>query len=267
MQKRSVCRSDVPCLAHIEQGSGPLHPEHLPPSLSAWGNGDSVYKQPSRRMDLDSGVEICNQPNPDPVIPDKVCWNHLYFHLEYCLWSAYQMMVCVVLIVVILLGWLTTTRNKRVHYVHSSHFPGCVANTHNHTLLQLLHTIIIFLVKSTKSLCIHNWVTRLCFLVLQQMSPSLLLSQSRLSLPIHHVPLGRLNCLAWLFSAWLAQILLLIKVPEFKHLSITQIHIAVKTTQITARQLYLHTFLLFSRFHTGQLKKPAGPESFCWAQC
>jgi hypothetical protein len=23
-------------LAHMEQGLGPLHPEHLPPSLSAW---------------------------------------------------------------------------------------------------------------------------------------------------------------------------------------------------------------------------------------
>jgi hypothetical protein len=53
-------------------GSGPLHPEHLPPSLSAWGNGDSVYWQPSRRMGLDSGAEIRSQPNTDPVIPDNV---------------------------------------------------------------------------------------------------------------------------------------------------------------------------------------------------
>ena len=73
MQKRSVCCRDVPCLAHVELGSGPLHPEHLPPSLSAWGNGDSVYWQPSRRMDLDSGVEIRSQPNTDPVILDNVC--------------------------------------------------------------------------------------------------------------------------------------------------------------------------------------------------
>jgi hypothetical protein len=72
MQERSVCCRDVPCLAHMELGSGPLHPEHLPPSSSTWGNGDSVYWQPSRRMDLDSGVEICNQPNTDPVIPDNV---------------------------------------------------------------------------------------------------------------------------------------------------------------------------------------------------
>jgi hypothetical protein len=43
-----------------------------PPSLSAWDNGDSVYWQPSRRMDLDSGMEIRSQPNTDPVIVDNV---------------------------------------------------------------------------------------------------------------------------------------------------------------------------------------------------
>jgi hypothetical protein len=31
MQERSMCCRDVPCLAHMEQGPGPLHPEHLPP--------------------------------------------------------------------------------------------------------------------------------------------------------------------------------------------------------------------------------------------
>ncbi len=30
MQERLVCGRDVPCLAHMEQGSGPLHPGHLP---------------------------------------------------------------------------------------------------------------------------------------------------------------------------------------------------------------------------------------------
>jgi hypothetical protein len=73
VQERLVCSGDVPCLARVEQGSGPLHPEHIPPSLSAWGNGDSVYWQPSRRMDLDSGVEICSQPNTKPVLLDNVC--------------------------------------------------------------------------------------------------------------------------------------------------------------------------------------------------
>jgi hypothetical protein len=73
MQERSVCCRDVPCLAHLELGSGPLHTKHQTPSLSAWGNRDSVYQQPSRRMDLDSGVEIRKQPDTDPVISDNVC--------------------------------------------------------------------------------------------------------------------------------------------------------------------------------------------------
>jgi hypothetical protein len=45
MQESMVCCGDVPCFAHKEQGSGPLHPlhsEHLPLSLSAWGNEDSA---------------------------------------------------------------------------------------------------------------------------------------------------------------------------------------------------------------------------------
>jgi hypothetical protein len=57
----------------MEQGSGPLHPEHLTPSLSACGSGDSVYWQPSRMMDLDSEVEIRSQPNTNPVLLDNVC--------------------------------------------------------------------------------------------------------------------------------------------------------------------------------------------------
>ncbi len=111
VQERLVCGGDVPCLAHMEQGSGPLHPEQLPPSLSAWGNRNSVYWQLSRRMDLDSGVEICSQPN--------LCFWIMYvilslFHLESCFWRVYQMIVCLVLIAVTFLGWLTTTRNKQV---------------------------------------------------------------------------------------------------------------------------------------------------------
>jgi hypothetical protein len=68
-----VCGGDVPCLAHMEQGSGPLHPEHLPLSLSAWGSGDSVYWQPSRRMDLGSEVKIRSHPNTNPLLLDNVC--------------------------------------------------------------------------------------------------------------------------------------------------------------------------------------------------
>ncbi len=53
----------------------------------------------------------------------------------------------------------------------------------------------------------------------QRMSLSFLLSQSRLSLPIHHMTWGAWTAshadgLAWLFSAWLAQILPLTKVQN-----------------------------------------------------
>jgi hypothetical protein len=100
VQERLVCCGDVPCLAHKEQGSGPLRSEHLPPSPSAWGNGDSVYWQPSRRMDLDSGVEIRSQPITNPVILDNA-HDIILFNLENCFWSVYQMIVCLVLIAVI----------------------------------------------------------------------------------------------------------------------------------------------------------------------
>ncbi len=88
-------------MAHMEQGSGPLHPEHLHPSLSGWGNEDSVYWQPSRRMDLDSGVEICSQPNTDPVILDNV---HDIIFISSRKLFLDQMIVCLVLIAVIFLG-------------------------------------------------------------------------------------------------------------------------------------------------------------------
>jgi hypothetical protein len=76
---------------------------HLPPSLSAWGNRDSVYWQPSRRMDLDSGVEFRSQPNTDPMIHDNVC-DIIFIPSRKLFWSVYLMIVCLVLIAVIFLG-------------------------------------------------------------------------------------------------------------------------------------------------------------------
>jgi hypothetical protein len=35
MKERPVCCGGVPCLDHMEEGPGPLHPENLPPLLSA----------------------------------------------------------------------------------------------------------------------------------------------------------------------------------------------------------------------------------------
>jgi hypothetical protein len=51
------------------------------------------------------------------------------FHIESFLKSVYQMIGCLVLIAVIFLGWLTTTRNKRVSScAFITFFLGCVAN-------------------------------------------------------------------------------------------------------------------------------------------
>ncbi len=110
MQKRSVCCRDVSGLAHMEQGPGPSSLS-THPLLIFLGTGDSVYQQPPTRMDLDSGVDTCKQPNPEPVVPDNVCWYCLYFHLEYsflkCLSNDYLHSTdcCYIF-------RLTTTRNK-----------------------------------------------------------------------------------------------------------------------------------------------------------
>ncbi len=103
VQERLVCSGDVPCLVHMEQGSGPLHPEHLPPSLSAWGNGDSVHWQPSRRMDLNSGVEIRSQPNTDSVILDNVR-DIIFIPSRKLFLECLSNDCCLVLIAVIFLG-------------------------------------------------------------------------------------------------------------------------------------------------------------------
>jgi hypothetical protein len=84
----------------MEQGSGALHPEHLPPSLFAWGNGDSVYWQPSRRIDLDSGMEIRSQSNTKPVLLDNVCDIIFFPSRKLFFWRVYQMIVGLVMIAV-----------------------------------------------------------------------------------------------------------------------------------------------------------------------
>ncbi len=72
VQERLVCGADVPCLAHMEQGSDPSTLSTYPPPPGL-GSGGSVYWQPSRRMVMDSGVEIRSQPITDPVLLDNVC--------------------------------------------------------------------------------------------------------------------------------------------------------------------------------------------------
>jgi hypothetical protein len=74
--------------------------------------------------------------------PTQILWSRIMnvilslFQLENCLWSVYQMIVCLVLIAVIFLGWLTTRRNKRISYVHSQHFPGLC---HEQEVLLIIH--------------------------------------------------------------------------------------------------------------------------------
>ncbi len=80
-------------------------------------------------MDLDSGVDTCKQPNPEPVGSENVCWYCLYFHLEYylleCLLNDYLHCTdcCYIL------GWLTTTWNKQNSPRAFITFPGLVCHT------------------------------------------------------------------------------------------------------------------------------------------
>jgi hypothetical protein len=61
-------------------------------------------------MDLDSGVDTCKQPNPEPVVLGK-CTLMLFFIFRPAIlsfgmltYNDYQMGVCIILIVVIFLG-------------------------------------------------------------------------------------------------------------------------------------------------------------------
>ncbi len=113
VQERLVCGGDVPCLAHMEQGSGPSTlSTYLPPYLPGVMGTQFIGS-------LQEGwiwtVEWRFAASPTQIL----CFWIMYvilslFHLESCFWRVYQIIVCLVLIAVIFLGWLTTTRNKRV---------------------------------------------------------------------------------------------------------------------------------------------------------
>jgi hypothetical protein len=105
MQERSVCCRDVPCLAHMEQGPGPLHPEHLPPSLSAWVMGTQSTSSPQQGWTWTVEWTLASSP-PRTCDPHKMYFNIvLYFPSSNTVfWNAYQMIICTVLIVVIFLG-------------------------------------------------------------------------------------------------------------------------------------------------------------------
>ncbi len=63
MQKKSVYCGAMSCLAHVEQGPVPHHPGNHPPLCLATEN--SVCLQLLRKMNLDSIVDIHEQPNPE----------------------------------------------------------------------------------------------------------------------------------------------------------------------------------------------------------
>ncbi len=107
-----------------------------------------------------------------------------------------------------------------------------------------------FLVKQYKQF-MYTYLSNQALSALQRMSPSLLLSQNRLSLPAHHVTwdawtASYVGGLAWLFLAWLPQILLLIKVPDLntyiihRYSSQLKQHKVYHSNYIHAQALYIH---------------------------
>jgi hypothetical protein len=78
MQEKSVCCRDVPCLAPMEPGPDPLHPEHLPPSLSAWVLGTQSTSSSQQGWTWTVQWTLCKQLNPEPVALRK-CMLTLFF--------------------------------------------------------------------------------------------------------------------------------------------------------------------------------------------
>ncbi len=131
MQERSVCCRDVPWLAHMELGTGPLHPGQLLPSLSAWDNGTQFTG--SLQEGWTWTVEWRFAASPTQILWFRIMYVILsLFNLESWLWSVYQMIVCLLLIAAIFLGWSNTTRNKWVSpCAFITFFLGCVANRYD----------------------------------------------------------------------------------------------------------------------------------------
>jgi hypothetical protein len=115
MLEKSVYCRDAPCLAHMEQGPGPLHPEHLPlPYLPGyWGLSLLVALIKDGPGQWSGHLQAAQ---PRTCGPWKVYVNIvLYFpsrailSFEMLTQNNYQMIICIVLIVVIFLGLINHT--------------------------------------------------------------------------------------------------------------------------------------------------------------
>jgi hypothetical protein len=108
MQKRSVCCRDVPCLDHMDEGPGPLHPEHPLPSLSAWVLGTQSTSSSQQGWTWTVEWTLASSPTQNLWSWKMYIDIALYFPSSNTVfWNAYQMIICLVLIVVIFLGLIT----------------------------------------------------------------------------------------------------------------------------------------------------------------
>ncbi len=107
MKERSVCCRDVPCLVYMEQGPGPLHPEYLPPSLSAWVLGTQSTSSSQQGWTWTVEWTLTSRPTQNLWPLENVCqYCSLFPSINTVFWNAYQMIICIVLIVVIFLCFI-----------------------------------------------------------------------------------------------------------------------------------------------------------------
>jgi hypothetical protein len=118
--------------------------------------------------------------------------------------------------------------------------------------------------------CIHTWETRRCQHCSEWVHPCSSLKAGWFFLFTTRLwgcwTASHASDSAWLFSAWIALVLLMIKVSDFKHNKSY-----IYTSQLKqykaqhSNYTYTHSWF-FSPFHTDELKRPAGPETFFQSQ-
>ncbi len=128
VQERLVCCGDVPCLPIWSRDLAPSTLSTYPPFYLPGVMGTQFTG--SLQDGWISTVEWRFAASPTQI----QCFWIMYailslFHLESCFWSVYKMIGCLVLIAVIFLCWLTTTRNKRVSSCAFITFSWAVSRT------------------------------------------------------------------------------------------------------------------------------------------